>query len=171
MNREDLTFLKQFSQIIVGLAVLTAVLITAAVVLQGRQAVEDSPVRQAHIQARIQPLGAVYAGDTGAAALAAAAETAAAAATTQVAFDGSLDGELIYSNLCGACHNSGAGGAPLLQRSAWAARVAQGRDTLVKHAIEGYQGEAGIMPARGGNPALSDDQVAASVDWMLENIK
>ena len=171
MNRNDRSFLKNFTQIVVVLLALTGVLIVFAVKLANRQPQEINPVRESQIESRIQPLAAVYAGDTGAAAMAAAAEAAAAAASTQVAYDGSLDGELIYNNLCGACHGSGAGGAPKLERAAWSARLAQGRDTLVRHAIEGYQGEAGLMPARGGNPALSDEQVAASVEWMLESLK
>jgi cytochrome c5 len=36
---------------------------------------------------------------------------------------------------------------------------------------EGYQGEAGLMPARGGNPSLTDEQVASTVHWMLDNLK
>ena len=44
-------------------------------------------------------------------------------------------------------------------------------DTLHKHAIEGYTGSAGLMPAKGGNPALTDEQVIASVDWMIDNLK
>ena len=53
----------------------------------------------------------------------------------------------------------------------WASRIAQGKDTLHKHAIEGYTGSAGVMPPKGGNPALTDEQVIATVDWMLENLK
>ncbi len=170
MNRHDLTFLKHFSQIIAGLMLLTVVLIVFAWLLHGRLARDENPLRQAQVEARIQPLAAVYAGETGAAAMAAAAEAAAAAAVGQVAYGGSLDGGLIYDNLCGVCHTSGAGGAPRMERSAWTARIAQGRETLLRHAIEGYQGEAGLMPARGGNPALTDEQVAASVDWMLDNL-
>jgi cytochrome c5 len=120
---------------------------------------------------RIQPVAAVYAGETGAAAMAAAADAARLAAASQVAYGGTLEGEVIYSNLCGACHASGAGGAPLLTQAAWSARIAQGTETLLKHAIEGYQGSAGLMPARGGNPALTDAQVEASVKWMLDNLK
>jgi cytochrome c5 len=78
---------------------------------------------------------------------------------------------VIYSNLCGACHTSGAGGAPMLVSAAWSARVSQGVDALVLHAIEGYQGELGLMPARGGNPSLTDAQVEATVKWMLDNLK
>ena len=78
---------------------------------------------------------------------------------------------MIYGKLCSACHASGAGGAPKLEHAAWDARIAQGNDTLVKHAVEGFQGAAGLMPAQGGNPALTDEQVAATVKWMIENIK
>jgi len=53
----------------------------------------------------------------------------------------------------------------------WTARIAQGMDVLHTHAIEGYQGSAGLMPAKGGNPALTDEQVVATVDWMVENLQ
>jgi cytochrome c5 len=49
--------------------------------------------------------------------------------------------------------------------------VAQGMDTLVKHAVEGYQGPAGLMPAKGGNPSLTNEQVASTVQWMVDNLK
>ena len=116
---------------------------------------------------RIRGVGGVYAGSTGAAAAAAAQAAAAEAAAGQVAYDGTLDGAVIYNNLCSACHGSGAGGAPKLERAAWTARIAQGMDVLHVHAIDGYQGSAGLMPAKGGNPALTDEQVIATVDWML----
>ena len=51
----------------------------------------------------------------------------------------------------------------------WAG-IAQGKETLHKHAIEGYN-NVGVMPARGGNPSLSDAQVIATVDWMVGNLK
>ncbi len=46
-------------------------------------------------------------------------------------------------------------------------RSAQGRDTLYQHAIEGFTGEAGLMPAKGGNLSLDDEDVKAAVDYML----
>jgi cytochrome c5 len=48
------------------------------------------------------------------------------------------------------------------------ARASKGKDTLYKHAIEGFTGSAGVMPAKGGNAALTDEQVKAAVDWMLD---
>ena len=101
----------------------------------------------------------------------AAAAVAAEASKGQVAYGGTLDGSEIYGQLCTGCHTSGAGGAPKLEKAAWGARIAQGNDILHKHAIVGFTGAAGMMPARGGNPSLSDEQVIATVDWMLANLK
>ena len=56
-------------------------------------------------------------------------------------------------------------------KAAWAPRVAQGMDTLLKHAIEGFTGNTGVMPAKGGNPALTDEQMRATVEWMVEQVK
>ena len=47
-------------------------------------------------------------------------------------------------------------------------RIAQGKDTLYKHAIEGFTGAKGMMPARGGGASLTDDEVKAAVDFMAD---
>lgn len=171
MRNHDLVFLKQFSMIIAFLAALTIVLILAGMYINAQQEAEPNPVAEAATHDRLRPVGGVYAGATGAAAAAAAKAAAAAAAVGQVAYEGTLDGSVIYAALCGACHTSGAGGAPKMERAAWTARIAQGAELMHKHAIEGFQGNAGIMPAKGGNPALTDEQVIASVDWMVDNLK
>lgn len=171
MRNHDLVFLKHFSMVIVFLMAVTGVLMLFAWYMHGTAPTEPDPRAEARTQQRLRPVGAVYAGDTGAAAMAAAAEAARASAASQVAYEGTLDGSVVYANLCGACHTSGAGGAPQLTQAAWAPRVAQGMETLVQHAIEGYQGPSGLMPARGGNPALTDAQVAATVKWMVDNLK
>ena len=51
----------------------------------------------------------------------------------------------------------------MLFRSIWAPRIAQGKDALYEHALKGK----GVMPAKGGNAALSDADVKASVDYMV----
>ncbi len=77
-------------------------------------------------------------------------------------------GPQVYNSACLACHGAGIGGAPVLgDADAWAPRIAQGMETLVGHAINGYAGEVGYMPAKGGNMTLSDDEVAAAVEYMV----
>ena len=171
MNKHDLAFLKHFAQLIVALAVLTVVLILGARYLYSKHPREESAIMLAATNARIAPIGDVYAGETGMAAMAAAKAAAAEAAKAQVAYGGTVDGAVIFEKLCGACHVSGAGGAPKLERALWQPRVAQGMDTLVKHATEGYTGAAGVMPARGGNASLNDEQVRATVQWMVDSLK
>lgn len=75
------------------------------------------------------------------------------------------DGEATYNQACMACHMTGAAGAPIRGNADhWEARQEKGIDTLYDHAINGFQ----AMPAKGGQPGLSDDQVKAAVDYMLE---
>jgi cytochrome c5 len=72
-------------------------------------------------------------------------------------------GEAVYSSTCQACHGAGIAGAPKTGDSgAWAARIAQGYDTVVKHALEGLR----AMPAKGGNPDLDNIEVARAVVFM-----
>lgn len=172
MRNYDLEFLKHFSMIIGFLILVTLGLIAAAFHLHGLIPPEVSPVAVRQTEARIAPTGAVYAGSTGAAAQAAAAAAALSAAASQTAYGGTTDGAVIYQNLCGACHTNGVGKAPTLDHSHWDARIAQGKETLYKHAIEGFSGpDGGVMPPKGGNPALTEEQMHATVDWMLGNLK
>lgn len=103
---------------------------------------------------------------------AAATPAAAPAATTTAAADPALKaGEDVFKKTCVMCHQTGAAGAPMLgNKGDWQARVAQGKDTLYKHALEGFTGEKGAMPARGGNNALSDADVKAAVDFMVSKV-
>jgi cytochrome c5 len=72
-------------------------------------------------------------------------------------------GEAVYKAACAACHGTGAAGAPKLgDAAAWGPRIAQGYDTVLKHAVEGLRG----MPAKGGNPDLDDVEVARAVVHM-----
>lgn len=71
--------------------------------------------------------------------------------------------EAVYTTTCQACHGAGVAGAPKVgDAGAWGARIAQGYDTIVKHAIEGIR----AMPAKGGNPDLDDVEVARAVVFM-----
>lgn len=172
VNKYDLVFLKHFAMVIGVLFLIMVVLILGALYVNNARPQELTRQKLEQIESRIAPVGAVYAGDTGRQAMLAAQEAARLAAASQVAYEGTLEGAVIYDKLCQACHTTGAGGAPKLLQAEWAARIGQGVDVLVQHAIEGYQKDAPTaMPARGGNPALSDEQVRATVQWMVDNIK
>ena len=74
-----------------------------------------------------------------------------------------ISGEKISQVNCILCHGAGVMGAPKIGDAAqWEARIAQGKDKLIDHAIKGIN----MMPAKGGNAALSDEEVAAAVIWM-----
>ncbi len=97
-----------------------------------------------------------------------AAAAASSTAATEVAA-GPTDGESIYNSACLACHSTGVAGSPMLgDVDNWAPRIAQGMEVLLDHAINGFQGAAGVMPAKGGNASLSDEQVASAVEYMIE---
>ncbi|WP_035582335.1 c-type cytochrome [Halomonas sp. TG39a] len=91
----------------------------------------------------------------------------AAAPASDSGSDGDIDGEGIYGNVCSACHESGAAGAPIRgDEEAWAERTEQGFATLLEHSINGI----GAMPARGGNPNLSDEEMEAATAYMVEPV-
>jgi cytochrome c5 len=86
----------------------------------------------------------------------AAVEVAAAGATSGA----EKSGEEVVKAVCSMCHAAGLMNAPKIgDKAQWQPRIAQGYETLVKHAIEGIR----TMPARGGNPSLTDGEVASAV--------
>jgi cytochrome c5 len=132
---------------------------------QGAYVLGDPRV-QAEIDARIQPIGRVVL--VGSEELVSAA---AAAAPSPLAMP--LSGPQVYNQACYLCHNApGVGGAPILgEPQQWADRLAKGMDVLNDHALNGFQGEVGFMPAKGGRLDLSDDEVVAAVQFMVEQLE
>ncbi|MEO8746302.1 MAG: c-type cytochrome [Rhodanobacter sp.] len=155
------------------LGVLTLFLLFVARMVYDHVQMPTDPNAAAETAARIAPVGGVYAGNTGRAAMQAAAEAAQKAAASQVAYGGTTDGKEIYDHLCSACHATGVAGAPKTgDKAMWGPRIAQGMETLVKHATEGYHGPDGnFMPPKGGNPALTDEQVTNAVHWLAGQVK
>ena len=83
------------------------------------------------------------------------------------AASGPRDGATIYNTVCGACHNTGAAGAPKIDdKAAWAPRLGQGKDGLIKSVTNGK----GAMPPKGG-ATLSDDEIKGVVDYVLGKVK
>lgn len=161
-HQDDRAFLRQFSGVIGGLFVLTVVLIFLARWMQPDPDADANPSQGILAEQRILPVGAVRYGDEGATAVAEAqaATVAAQPATTDVA----VDGAAVYAGLCKVCHEAGVAGAPITDSEQMTARLDEkGLDTLISNAINGLN----AMPPRGGNPALTDEQIRAAVEFML----
>src|SRR5690554_5030768 len=115
------------------------------------------------IAERLRPVGelCLQGEDCGTAAAASGGNGASGGAAS------SIDGSAIYNQVCMACHETGAAGAPVRgNEDNWAGRIDQGWDTLLDHSINGFN----AMPARGGNPNLSDDEVAAATAYLVEPV-
>ncbi|MEJ2298041.1 MAG: c-type cytochrome [Woeseiaceae bacterium] len=124
----------------------------------------DTAEYQAAVAERIRPVGGVYMPGEQHEATAPVVEAAADPEPVAAA----MTGPQVYNSACIACHGAGVGGAPIVGDIAqWSARIEQGLDTLKRHAIEGYTGEAGYMPAKGGRLDLSDEEVAGAVEYMV----
>jgi cytochrome c5 len=83
------------------------------------------------------------------------------------AASGPRDGATIYNTVCGACHNTGAAGAPKIDdKAAWAPRLAQGKDALIKSVTNGKN----AMPPKGG-ATLSDDEIKGVVAYVMSKAK
>lgn len=174
-NSTDAAYPRRFSVLVSALGIAVVAIVLLVLKFNFRH-VESLYVPGEGAAARIAPVGAVQV--AGAEAAAPHAETAPAATTeapaaaeaapATAATDAPVDGKAVYDGLCQTCHSIGLAGAPKVSDHAdWDARLAQGEETLVKHAIEGYTGKTGVMPARGGNPTLTDAQVRAAVEWMM----
>jgi cytochrome c5 len=164
MDRQrDSAFLRQFSGVIAGFVVLTVALIFLARQMQPEPDADVNPSQKILAEQRVLPVGAVRAGDEGAAALA-EAEAAAIAAVPAPSEDVVVDGETVYQGLCMTCHAAGVAGAPITGSEQMTARLDEkGLDMLVSNAINGLN----AMPPRGGNPTLTDEQIQAAVEFML----
>jgi cytochrome c5 len=81
-------------------------------------------------------------------------------------------GASVYKKTCALCHAAGVAGAPKPGDTAdWSPRIAQGTDVLYNHALNGFQGAKGVMPPKGGNTELPDEDVRAAVDYMVAQSK
>lgn len=169
MSKQDSHFINVFG-------VVLGVLIAVAIVLFGvaravgnstqRQEVKQEDLYTKAVAARIAPPVRVAVAGADNSALAIEAPAAGAAPAMSVPADGAA----LYDAACHTCHGPGIAGAPKFgDKAAWAPRIAQGTATLYKHAIEGFTGQHGVMPAKGGRMDLPDDLIRQGVDYMVEH--
>jgi len=161
VSAHDRKFFDNFMLVLGVILLITVFLFFLARHMSGKtqeQWLQQEPEAKALSDARLKPVGTVVqAGDAEPQPIAAPAPAATA-----------RSGADVYAEACAACHGAGIAGAPRVGDSAaWAPRIGQGMDTLVQHAISGFQGNAGFMPAKGGRVDLSDADVAAAVEHMV----
>ena len=165
-NQDDAIFIRNFSMVLVGLMVIGIIAFILAKIVNGH-AQADQEQSQA-VTERVAPVGQVNTG--GEPLVLAGSDTSAGEADAtggSAAAESSDPGKAAYDSVCFTCHAQGIAGAPKFgDMAAWESRLAKGRDELVANVINGYTGESGIMPPRGGNPNLSDEAIGAAVDYM-----
>lgn len=171
---------KFFDMFMIVLGILVAMAIGIYGLAQTVQArtqdvyIQEDGAVEALVEDRIKPVGQVAiagADNTGLRAPGSGSGAPAPAeAPAQMAAD--MSGEEVYNTACSACHAAGIAGAPKFgDAAAWAPRIGQGMDTMVGHAINGFQGKAGYMPPKGGRTDLSDEAVRSAVEYMVDNSK
>ena len=167
MSKQDSHFFNNFSLVLGILFAVTLGLFAFARHVgaehQGKQVTTD-PRYEESVKQRLQPVGrvAITDKDNEAMQIASAGPAAPAAALP-------ADGTAAYQTACSACHGAGIAGAPKVgDKGAWGPRLAQGKEVLYKHAIEGFNGKTGVMPPKGGQAAWPDDLIKQAVDHIIE---
>ena len=138
---------------------LTGRIFAAIALVAGLNGLSNAGSIEDAISERLTPPGSVCIEGT---------DCAAATASVTAASSGPRSGGTVYKNACAACHDSGAAGAPKLgDVAAWAPRIGKGIDVLYANAINGIGG----MPAKGLCMDCSDDEMDATVDYMVNKSK
>jgi len=170
VSKRDSHFFNYFG-LVIGVLIVVAILLIALAKLVGgskqEEQVKTDSLNLAAVDERMRPFARVAVAGQDNAALAIVGQSAGAAVAT--AAPEPQSGQDVFNAACTACHAQGIAGAPRMgDKAVWAPRIAQGKDTLYKHAIEGYQGAAGVMPPKGGRVDLSDDLIRLGVDYMID---
>ena len=162
--QEDAVFVRNFSMVLAGLTVIGMICFVLAKVVNGNYAATLDGDRSA--SKRIAPVGSVNIGEP--MVLAGAGGSSAKVSAGPSLADSDDPGEATYGKICFSCHDGGIAGAPKTgDVAAWGSRREKGTEMLVSNAINGFQGDTGIMMPRGGLSSLTDDEVRAAVMYML----
>jgi cytochrome c5 len=173
VSKHDSHFANYFSLVLGLLIAIAIVLFAFARVVgnstQGAQ-VRAEALQLASVHDRTKPFARVAIAGEDNAALAIVEKASATTTESAPGLPVPQSAEDLYNSACSACHGQGIGGAPRFgDKAAWAPRIAKGMDTLHKHALEGFTGQTGLMPPKGGRVDLPDDLVRQGVDYMVEH--
>lgn len=156
-ENSDQSFFRTFTIVMGGIFLIAILAIVGARLIAGSGASDEiRPEQLSRVKNNTQPVYSVNT-DPNATAVASAGEDSGGGEP--------MSGDEVYSKVCSACHASGVAGAPKVMDTAeWKKRLSeQGKDSLYKRAINGYKG----MPAKGGNPDLSEEEMHNAVDHIL----
>jgi cytochrome c5 len=167
VSTQDTKFFNTFSLVIGLLIAVTLAILAFARSVAARTEVAEvysDAMYVASVDERVKPFAreAVAGQDNSAMKI----EAPAGGATIALAVP--KDGPALYDAVCKTCHGTGLAGAPTAGNKAlWGPRIAKGKATLYDHALHGFTGTTGVMPAKGGRPDLSDDLVKSGVDYLV----
>jgi cytochrome c5 len=171
VSKQDTHFFNVFSMVI-GLLVAIAIALFAlarvvASETQDKQVVEDADYVK-NVEQRVAPFAQVAVAGQDNTALAIKPDAGSTAQAGAGTAELPKTGEALFQQTCSACHGAGIAGAPKAgDKAAWGPRIAKGTPTLYDHALHGFQGSSGVMPAKGGRTDAPDDLVKQAVDYMV----
>jgi cytochrome c5 len=167
VSKHDTHFFNNFSIVIGGLIVIALMIFALARAVAARTQEPElysDPKYVAAVTERIKPfVGVAVAGADNS-----ALKIEAPAQASNVSLVTPKDGPALYEAVCKTCHATGLMGAPKFgDHAAWGPRIAEGKATLYMHALKGFTGKVGVMPAKGGRTDLNDDLIKSGVDYMV----
>ena len=161
---DDKQFINHFAVVLGSLVALGVVLFIVASYLHSMHTETDLAMLES-MKGRLQPVGKVHVGTVPSVIrpIVPANNQAMTVAASQA-----LDAKVVYDTVCAACHNSGIANAPIYgNKAAWQTRIATGIESIYTSSLNGK----GAMPAKGGRPDLSDEEIKSAVDYMIEALK
>jgi cytochrome c5 len=170
VSKQDTHFFNVFSMVIGLLVAIAIALFALARIVAGqtqdKDVLEDASYVK-NVEQRIAPFAQVAVAGQDNTALVIKPDAGSAQPAGAVA-ELPKTGEALFQQTCSACHGAGIAGAPKAgDKAAWGPRISKGNATLYDHAIHGFQGTAGVMPAKGGRTDAPDDLVKQAVDYMV----
>ncbi|MDE2051195.1 MAG: cytochrome c5 family protein, partial [Gammaproteobacteria bacterium] len=172
VSKQDTHFINMFSLVIGILVAFAVVLFVVARSIgsatQGKE-VMSGPEYYKSVEARIAPVQQeAVAGQNNAALAIKPPEGATAQAGGSSGSAMPTSGKDLFDQTCSACHGAGVAGAPKAgDKAAWASHIAKGLPTLYDHALHGFTGSSGTMPAKGGRTDVPDPMVEQAVNYMV----
>ena len=172
VSKQDTHFVNTFS-VVIGLLVVVALALIALAGVVAAHTQETDVVEQrdfaASVASRIAPLSQEAIAGQDNTGLAIKPDSPAGAGA---ALPIPKDGAEVYAQVCSSCHGLGLVGAPKAgDAAAWAPRLAKGKNVLYDHALHGFTGTAGTMPAKGNRPDIPDAIIEEGVDHMMGMVK